>query len=57
MGGWAAVNLAAVEPGLRAVAAVAPVGGPEMMTPKTRLSQLWAGTPRKQEAGLVVPKP
>jgi pimeloyl-ACP methyl ester carboxylesterase len=36
MGGWAAVNLAAAEPGLKAAMAVAPVGGPEMMTPRTR---------------------
>lgn len=30
MGGWAALNLAGGEPGLKAVAAIAPVGGPEM---------------------------
>jgi dipeptidyl aminopeptidase/acylaminoacyl peptidase len=32
MGGWAALNLAARTPGLRGVAAVAPVGGPEMVS-------------------------
>lgn len=36
MGGWAALNLAAVEPSLRAVVAVAPCGGPEMLGPGTR---------------------
>jgi len=36
MGGWAALNLAASEPGLRAVVAVAPAGGPEMIGPGTR---------------------
>lgn len=30
MGGWTALNLAAKTPGLRACAAIAPVGGPEM---------------------------
>lgn len=35
MGGWTALNMAAREPGLRAVAAVAPVGGPEMVTSRT----------------------
>ncbi len=30
MGGWAALHLAALDPRVRAVAAVAPVGGPEM---------------------------
>jgi dipeptidyl aminopeptidase/acylaminoacyl peptidase len=31
MGGWAALNLAAQDPALKAVAAVAPAGGPEMV--------------------------
>lgn len=31
MGGWTALNVAAAEPRLRAVAAVAPVGGPETL--------------------------
>lgn len=35
MGGWTALNLAAAEPGLKAVVAVAPVGGPEMVGPRT----------------------
>jgi pimeloyl-ACP methyl ester carboxylesterase len=35
MGGWAALNTAALEPGLEAVAAVAPAGGPEMIGPGT----------------------
>ena len=35
MGGWTAINLAARAPGLRGVVAVAPVGGPEMVTPET----------------------
>lgn len=33
MGGWAAINAAAKVPAIKAVAAVAPVGGPEMVTP------------------------
>ena len=33
MGGWAALNLAAAEPALKAVVAVAPAGGPEMIGP------------------------
>jgi dipeptidyl aminopeptidase/acylaminoacyl peptidase len=36
MGGWAALNLAALEPALRAVVAVAPAGGPEIVGPGTR---------------------
>jgi dipeptidyl aminopeptidase/acylaminoacyl peptidase len=36
MGGWAALNLAARVPSLRAVAAVAPVGGPEMIGSRLR---------------------
>jgi dipeptidyl aminopeptidase/acylaminoacyl peptidase len=36
MGGFAALNLAALEPSLKAVAAVAPAGGPEMAGPGTR---------------------
>ena len=36
MGGWAALNLAEREPGLKAVVAVAPAGGPEMIGPGTR---------------------
>jgi dipeptidyl aminopeptidase/acylaminoacyl peptidase len=36
MGGWAALNLAASEPSLKAVVAVAPAGGPEMIGPGTR---------------------
>lgn len=35
MGGWAALNLAAREPRLRAAVAVSAVGGPEMITPRT----------------------
>jgi dipeptidyl aminopeptidase/acylaminoacyl peptidase len=35
MGGWAALNLAALDPSLKAVVAVAPVGGPEMVGPRT----------------------
>ncbi len=35
MGGWAALNAAASEPGLRAVVAVAPAGGVEMIGPHT----------------------
>jgi dipeptidyl aminopeptidase/acylaminoacyl peptidase len=52
MGGWAALNLAALEPALKAVVAVAPVGGPEMVGPRTeefmaRLSRpLRAAPPR-----------
>lgn len=34
MGGWTALNLAADEPDLKAVAAIAPVGGPEMVGPQ-----------------------
>lgn len=36
MGGWAALHAAARHPSVRAAAAVAPVGGPEMVTPGTR---------------------
>jgi dipeptidyl aminopeptidase/acylaminoacyl peptidase len=36
MGGWTALNLAALEPALKAVVAVAPAGGPEMIGPETR---------------------
>lgn len=36
MGGWAALNLAARELRLKAVVAVAPAGGPEMIGPGTR---------------------
>lgn len=36
MGGWTALHLSALEPACRAVAAVAPVGGPEMLRPGTR---------------------
>jgi dipeptidyl aminopeptidase/acylaminoacyl peptidase len=36
MGGFAALNLAALEPSLKAVAAIAPAGGPEMVGPGTR---------------------
>jgi dipeptidyl aminopeptidase/acylaminoacyl peptidase len=35
MGGWTALNLAAREPDLKAVAAVAPAGGPEILGPDT----------------------
>lgn len=35
MGGWTALNLAAQDPALKAVVAVAPVGGPEMVGPRT----------------------
>jgi dipeptidyl aminopeptidase/acylaminoacyl peptidase len=36
MGGWTALNLAALEPKLKAVVAVAPCGGPEMIGPGNR---------------------
>ncbi|MDE2490139.1 MAG: alpha/beta fold hydrolase [Elusimicrobia bacterium] len=36
MGGWTALNLGAREPRLKAVAAVSPAGGPEMLGPATR---------------------
>ncbi len=36
MGGWTALNLAAREPGLRAVVAVSPMGGPECADAGTR---------------------
>ena len=36
MGGFAALNLAALEPALKAVVAVAPAGGPEIVGPGTR---------------------
>ena len=36
MGGWAALNLAAQEPSLKAVVAVSPAGGPEMIGRDTR---------------------
>lgn len=36
MGGWTALNLAAAEPALKAVVAIAPAGGPEMLGPDTR---------------------
>jgi hypothetical protein len=36
MGGWAALNLAAQEPALKAVVAVAPAGGPEMIGPGSK---------------------
>jgi hypothetical protein len=36
MGAWAALNLAALEPELKAVAAIAPAGGPEIVGPDTR---------------------
>jgi dipeptidyl aminopeptidase/acylaminoacyl peptidase len=36
MGGWTALNLAAAEPALKAVVAVAPAGGPEMIGPDTK---------------------
>ncbi len=44
MGGWTALNAAALDPKLRAVVAIAPVGGPEMVGPHllefvTRLSR------------------
>jgi dipeptidyl aminopeptidase/acylaminoacyl peptidase len=44
MGGWTALNLAACDPRVKAVVAVAPVGGPEMVHPSnlefmTRLSR------------------
>ena len=35
MGGWAALNLAANRPSLRGVVAVAPVGGAELINPRT----------------------
>jgi dipeptidyl aminopeptidase/acylaminoacyl peptidase len=42
MGGWTALNLAALEPSLKAVVAVAPAGGPEMIVPgaKSQLARL-----------------
>lgn len=36
MGGWVAINLGARGGGLKAVAAACPVGGPEMLGPRTR---------------------
>lgn len=36
MGGWTALNLAALEPALKAVVAVAPAGGPEMIGSGTK---------------------
>ena len=36
MGGWAALNLAALEPNIKAVVAVAPAGGPEMVRANTQ---------------------
>lgn len=36
MGGWTALSLAAEEPALKAVVAVAPCGGPEMLGPGTK---------------------
>jgi dipeptidyl aminopeptidase/acylaminoacyl peptidase len=36
MGGWTALNLTARVPALKGVAAVAPVGGPEMLGPDSR---------------------
>jgi dipeptidyl aminopeptidase/acylaminoacyl peptidase len=36
MGGWTAINLSAREPALKAVAAAAPAGGPEMVIPEAR---------------------
>lgn len=36
MGGWAALNLAAREPALKAVVAIAPCGGPEMLGGDTK---------------------
>ncbi len=36
MGGWVALNLAALDPSLKAVVAVAPAGGPEMIGPDTK---------------------
>ena len=36
MGGWAALNLAASDPSLKAVVAVSPAGGPEMIGPGSR---------------------
>ena len=36
MGGWPALTLAALEPALKAVVAVAPCGGPEMIGPQNR---------------------
>lgn len=36
MGGWTALNLAAAEPALKCVVAVAPAGGPEMIGPGNR---------------------
>lgn len=51
MGGWTALNLAALEPGLKAVVAVAPVGGPEMVGPGAR------GMLERLAAPLRAPKP
>lgn len=51
MGGWAALNLAALEPGLKAVVAVAPAGGPEMLGPGAR------GVLAHLSAALNAPKP
>ncbi|OGS41699.1 MAG: hypothetical protein A2506_03405 [Elusimicrobia bacterium RIFOXYD12_FULL_66_9] len=45
MGGWTALNLAAEEPGLKAVVAVAPAGGPEMVGPGARAMILHLAAP------------
>ncbi|HEX4048008.1 MAG TPA: alpha/beta fold hydrolase [Elusimicrobiota bacterium] len=45
MGGWAALNLAALEPELKAVVAVAPAGGPEMIGPGTKAFLAGHATP------------
>lgn len=45
MGGWTALNVAALEPSCRAVAAVAPVGGPEMLQPGAKDRIGWLAKP------------
>lgn len=47
MGGWTALHLSALERGCRAVAAVAPVGGPEMLRPGARDRIAWLARPLK----------
>lgn len=47
MGGWTALHLAALEKACRAVAAVAPVGGPEMVRPGAYRRVAWLSRPLK----------
>lgn len=45
MGGWTALNLSALLPEARAVCAVAPVGGPEMLQPGAKKRLAWLARP------------